>query len=149
MREIVIRSGTVAVRARLLETPTADRIWDALPIYASAQTWGEEIYFHAPVSAERETTARDVVKPGEIAFWPDGDAIAIGFGPTPRSRRSEIRMASPCNVWALALDDVKALKAIYSGDRIAVLEADSADVDIDRTEGHELVATADSVSGFV
>lgn len=125
MREILIRAGTVAIRARLLETPTADRIWKALPIYAQARTWGEEVYFSAPVSAGREAGARDVVQAGEIAFWPDGDAIAIGFGPTPVSRNGEIRLASPCNIWAVALDDVRQLKAVYAGERVAVMEADS------------------------
>lgn len=125
MREIVIRAGGVAIRARLLETPTADRVWQALPIYASAQTWGREVYFSAPLNSGLEPGAKDVVSPGEIAFWPDGDAIAIGFGPTPLSKDGEIRLASPCNVFALALDDVAQLKCVYAGERIAVLEADS------------------------
>ncbi|MCB1529351.1 MAG: hypothetical protein KDJ45_16835 [Hyphomicrobiaceae bacterium] len=125
MREILIRAGEVAIRARLLETPTADKIWKALPIYATAQTWGQEVYFGTPLSATPEADARDVVKGGEIAFWPDGDAIAIGFGPTPISRNGEIRLASPCNVWAHALDDVTALKSVHAGEKIAVIEADS------------------------
>lgn len=125
MREVLIRAGTVAIRARLLDTPTADRVWAALPIYGLAQTWGSEIYFKTEISADREAGARDVVRAGEIAFWPDGDAIAIGFGPTPVSKSGEIRLASPCNVWALALDDVRQLKAVYAGERVAVIEADS------------------------
>ncbi len=125
MREILIRAGEVAIRARLLETPTADKIWKALPIYATAQTWGQEVYFGTPLSATPEADARDVVKGGEIAVWPDGDAIAIGFGPTPISRNGEIRLASPCNVWAHALDDVTALKSVHAGEKIAVIEADS------------------------
>ncbi len=124
MREILIRAGKVAIRARLLETPTAERIWAALPIYAEAQMWGHEVYFRAPVSSAAEPEARDVVSPGEIAFWPDGDAIAIGFGPTPVSRsKGEIRMASPCNIWAMALDDVSRLKAVHAGEDIAIVEA--------------------------
>lgn len=123
MREIVIQAGNVAIRARLLETPTAERIWAALPIYASARMWGQEVYFQAPVCTDAEPDARDVVSAGEIAFWPDGDAIAIGFGPTPMSRRGEIRLASPCNIWALALDDVSRLKSVHAGEEVAVVSA--------------------------
>ena len=123
MREIVIRAGNVAIRARLLETPTAERIWAVLPIYASARMWGHEVYFQAPVCTDVEPDARDVVSAGEIAFWPDGDAIAIGFGPTPMSRGGEIRLASPCNIWALALDDVSQLKSVHAGEEVAVVSA--------------------------
>lgn len=124
MREVMIRAGEIAVRARLLDTPTAELIWAALPISGSAQTWGAEVYFHAPVTSEREPGAREVIKAGEIVFWPDGDAIAIGFGPTPISRsKSEIRLVSPCNVWAQAIDDVRQFKAVHAGAHIEVLEA--------------------------
>ena len=126
MREIVIRAGNVAIRARLLETPTAERIWAALPIYASARMWGHEVYFQAPVCTDAEPDAREVVSAGEIAFWPDGDAIAIGFGPTPISQGGEIRLASPCNIWANALDDVRALAAVRAGDRVEVKTAGGA-----------------------
>lgn len=124
-REILIRAGTVALRARLLETPTADRIWQALPLYAAALTWGEEVYFNVPVTCLRERDARDVMQAGEIAYWPDGEAIAIGFGLTPLSRAGEIRLASPCNVWAIAQDEVRLLRSVRPGDRVAVLHADS------------------------
>ena len=62
MREILIRAGKVAIRARLLETPTAERIWAALPIHAQAQMWGHEVYFGAPVSSDCEPEAREVVQ---------------------------------------------------------------------------------------
>lgn len=124
MREVLITAGGVTVRARLLETPTAERIWAALPIQASARTWGAEVYFQTDISSDREPGAREVVRAGEIAFWPDGDAIAIGFGPTPLSRsKAEIRLASPCNIWAHALDDVKQFKCVHAGERISVVPA--------------------------
>lgn len=125
MREILIRAGSVAIRARLLDTATAVRVWLALPIYGEARTWGCEVYFHVPFSSTPEAGAREVVEAGEIAFWPEGDAIAIGYGPTPISRDGEIRLAAPCNVWAVALDDVRQLKAVHAGEQIAVLQADS------------------------
>lgn len=123
MRRILIRSGDVAIRARLLATPTADRIWEALPISASVQTWGKEVYFRTPVSQDLEPDARIVVSKGEIAFWPDGDAIAIGFGATPIAKRGEIRFTSKCNVWAVAIDDVDQLQGVYPGAQISVVEA--------------------------
>jgi hypothetical protein len=124
MRAVVIQAGDVEIRARLLDTPTAEVIWAALPITASARVWGHEVYFDAPVTSAVEPDARAIVKAGEIAFWPDGDAITIGFGPTPLSRtRREIRLASPCNIWAHAIDDVRCFQGVQAGMAVVVKEA--------------------------
>lgn len=120
MARIRMEIGNVTLDADLLDTPTARAIARALPISASALTWGDEVYFEIPVQVATEDKARDVVTPGEIAYWPAGPAIAIGFGRTPISRGNETRLASPCNVFAKALGDVKTLKPIRSGAKVKV-----------------------------
>ena len=123
MRKIRMTIGSVVLEAELFETPTAEAIWNALPFSSRANTWGEEVYFATPVQVIPEPDARDVVSPGELAFWVEGDSIAIGFGPTPASRGDEIRLAAPTNIWGTALGDVKQLRSVGSGAPIRVERA--------------------------
>lgn len=123
MRRIAIDFARVTLIAVLRDTPTADALWAALPFEAEARTWGEEVYFDTPVSVPQEPDARTIMQPGELAFWTDGDAIAIGFGPTPVSRGDEIRLASPANVFADTDDDVRSLAAVRAGERVRVARA--------------------------
>jgi len=120
MARIRFDFGALTLDAELFDTPTAREIAAALPISSSAMTWGEEVYFEVPVNVAREKDARAVVTPGEIAYWPDGHCIALGFGRTPISQGDECRLASPCNIFAKALGDVKALAKVRGGTKIKV-----------------------------
>ena len=120
MARIRFDFGDLSLEAELLDTLTAKAIAAALPITSAVLTWGEEVYFDVPVKVKREPDARALVTPGEIAFWPDGPAIAIGFGRTPISKGNETRLASPCNVFAKALGNVKALGKVKTGTKVIV-----------------------------
>ncbi len=123
MRKLKMTLGSVEMEAELFDTPTADALYDAAPFASQANTWGEEVYFSTPVQVRQETGARDVMEPGDLAYWPPGNAIAIGYGRTPASRGDEIRLASPCNVWGRALGDVKQLNTVRAGAAIKVERA--------------------------
>ncbi|WP_418958012.1 cyclophilin-like fold protein [Streptomyces tritici] len=106
--------------ATIDETPTSTALVGALPLVSTARTWGEEVYFDTPVSAALETEARQVVEPGTVAFWTEGDALALPYGPTPISRGEECRLASPCNLLGALDGDPRILASVRDGDPIRV-----------------------------
>ena len=120
MARIRFDFGTLTLEAELLDTPTARAIAAALPIASSALTWGEEVYFEVPVTVAREMDARAVVTPGEVAYWPDGPCIALGYGRTPISQGDECRLASPCNIFGKLSGDAKALAKVRAGSAVKV-----------------------------
>src|SRR5882757_3042214 len=120
MARIRFDFATLTLEAELLDTPTARAVAAALPISSSVLTWGEEVYFESPVKLPAEKDARAVVTPGEVAYWPQGHCIALGYGRTPVSRGDETRLASPCNIFAKATGDVKTLGAVRGGTKVEV-----------------------------
>ncbi|MFB7372514.1 cyclophilin-like fold protein [Streptomyces sp. NPDC056222] len=106
--------------ATLEETPTSKALVGVLPISSTARTWGEEVYFDTPVSTAVESDAQQVVEPGTVAFWTEGDALALPYGPTPISRGSECRLASPCNLLGSLDGDPRVLATVRDGDPIRV-----------------------------
>jgi len=119
MRRIEIQAAGVEMVAQLNDTRTANVIWEALPLSASANTWGDEIYFAIPVKLEAED-AQAVVSVGDLGYWPPGNAFCIFFGPTPASRGDEIRPASPVNVFGRLVGDPTLFKAVRDGETVSI-----------------------------
>ena len=120
MRTLKIVIGRHAIDVRLADTPTADAIFAAAPFEARATIWPGEVYFQAPIHLEREEAARDVVEPGELAFCIEGEAIIMGYGPTPCSEGDEIRFASQANIWGRTDADLTGLADVEAGQLVRV-----------------------------
>src|SRR5213594_4688084 len=118
-RTIRLTAGAVTATAQLDASKTASAIWDALPIEAKAETWGDEIYFGISVRADADR-AKEVVALGDLGYWPPGHAFCIFFGPTPASRGDEIRPASPVNVVGRVSGDATVFKNVRAGTRVTI-----------------------------
>ena len=123
-KRIRIKAGPIEALAELADNRTAQAIWQALPIRGEVNLWGEEIYFSIPVKIEQED-GREVVKIGELGYWPPGSAFCIFFGRTPVSGAGEVRAASAVNVFGKVIGDTSLFKMVASGAEITIERAES------------------------
>ena len=121
---IKIRVGEVELDAELNESETASQVLAELPIQSAFNTWGDEIYFQIPVTADPEDP-RETVALGDLGYWPPGKAFCIFYGPTPASEGDEIRPASPVNSIGRVLGGVEALKSVSRTDGILIEQSET------------------------
>ena len=124
MNTITLSAGNVSLTAELNDGPTAQQIWQALPIEGEANRWGDEIYFEIPVKAGQEPDAREQVEVGELGYWPVGHAFCIFFGPTPVSTDECPRAYSPVNILGRVIGDATRFRAVKDGLRVQIVRAD-------------------------
>jgi hypothetical protein len=84
-------------------------IWEALPITASFNYWGDEIYFPIPVREKTLEFPKGVVEAGDLGYWPEGPCFCIFYGLTPISSPGNIKPASPVEVIG-RVEDYEGLK---------------------------------------
>jgi hypothetical protein len=118
-----IQAGTLVLTVRLLDTPTAKALLAAVPFEARAQTWGEEVYFTTPVSAKLEPDAKQIVEPGTVCFWTEGNALALPYGRTPISTDERPKLASRCNVLGRLEGDPRQIGKLGSCEKLMVSKA--------------------------
>jgi len=112
-KKIRIKSGGLEVMAQLNQSQTAQLIWNHLPISSRINTWGEEIYFPIPVRAGEENP-QEVVREGDLGYWPPGEVLCVFFGQTPISTEEEVKPASPVNIIGRVEGDLQLLKMMAS-----------------------------------
>ena len=119
--KINIKTGKICFEAELNDSPTAKAIIEALPIKETCNRWGGEIYFSIPVSMKLETNnSRDILQPGEIGYWPTGNAFCIFFGQTPASNGCEIRAASAVNIVGKITGNLDILEDVPDGSEVMI-----------------------------
>ncbi len=126
MAKIKIQVGEEVFDATLDEQCAPDtvrKILAALPIEATARTWGEEIYFSIPVDANLENGV-DTVRAGDLGYWPDGSAFCIFFGMTPvTTSPDEIKPASAVTPIG-RIDNAEGLKQHGAGETVRIAAAE-------------------------
>ena len=112
-KNVRIKVGIIEAIAELNDTRTAKAIWEALPIKGQGNLWGEEIYFSITLKLDLEN-GQELVKAGDLGYWPSSRAFCIFFGPTPISRGNEIRPASAVTVFGRILGDTSIFEKVTS-----------------------------------
>jgi len=118
--KLVINDNHIDIE--LLDTQTSNDISKMRSFESEINTWGNEIYFKTPMmNIKLEKSSRNVLNFGEIAYWTQGNSIAIGFGPTPLSFSDEIRLITNVNIWGkfdIIKFDINFFKSIKPGNII-------------------------------
>ncbi|MDY6817421.1 MAG: cyclophilin-like fold protein [Halobacteriales archaeon] len=123
MSDLIVTVGSHELGAEWTEDNPETRaaLTEALPLEGDASRWGDELYFRTPVDVPAEN-ADATVPVGGIAYWPQGNAVCLFWGPTPASEGQEPRAASPVNLVAM-LTDTDPLAAIEGGAHVRIEEA--------------------------
>ena len=121
-RQIRIKAGSVIAVAGLLNTRTAEAVWQALPFSGTVNIWGDEIYFKIPLEMELES-GQEIVDIGDLGYWPPVNAFCIFFGQTPMSNKDKIRAASAVDIFGKVIDDTRLFKNVKDGEEIVVERA--------------------------
>jgi uncharacterized protein len=122
-KQIKISIGGVTVAAELKATRTANGIYEALPVEAALNQWGEEFYCNIPGVKDHRETATTNVKVGDVAFWGLGGMFAVFYGRTPMSIGEDPVPADRVNVVGRLLDDPQVLRQVAGATMMKVEKA--------------------------
>jgi uncharacterized protein len=78
---------------------TVKAILDNLPIEVKINRWGDELYTDKTRIVAEKENAQSVVKPLDVAYWPEGNALCLFYGSTPITKSPDkILPYSPVNI---------------------------------------------------
>ncbi|MGV8107482.1 MAG: cyclophilin-like fold protein [Nitrososphaerota archaeon] len=77
---------------------TVQAILENLPIQVGLIRWGDELYTEKTQIIAEEEEAKREVNFLDVAYWPEGNALCLFYGPTPISKDGQILAYSPVNI---------------------------------------------------
>lgn len=77
---------------------TVQAILEKLPVEINITKWGDELYTGRTQISANEENAKKEVDYLDVAYWPEGNALCLFYGPTPISRDGQILAYSPVNI---------------------------------------------------
>jgi hypothetical protein len=101
---------------------TVETLLENLPIEVSIHRWGDELYTEKTKIVVEPENAKIKVNLSDVAYWPEGKAICLFFGPTPSSKVGEILAYSPVNIVGKIIahnnEEQDILNKIRDGERV-------------------------------
>lgn len=122
MKIAYIKTCIYKIKIKFFDVYTAQVIYSKLPIISKINFWGNEVYFFTDLKIKLEDSVRHIFRKGELAYWLEGNAIAIGYGPTSISKNNEIRLVSDCNIWCETEFNLENLNKLKSYQEIAIIQ---------------------------
>ena len=120
MSKLKISIGPVELHARLLDTPAAEAIRNALPFSSKARVSDSIVSFSAPGAAPLRRCRPGSSRAGDFVLSHEDAACGIDISKLPFVRCKDRAPRRPGNVWARAMGDIAALKHVIDGDPVAV-----------------------------
>jgi hypothetical protein len=117
MSQIAIRTKSGEWSAILDDSDISNEIWLSLPFSADINMLGSQIYFVMHLDNKPKGDSR-IFEKGDIAYWPEADAICIFFGPTPLS--TDERPVAQYPMKKIGRVNVDCSKMEDSGDRMRI-----------------------------
>ena len=77
---------------------TFQAIIENLPVEINITKWGDELYTERTQISANEENAKREVDYLDVAYWPEGNALCLFYGPTPISKDGQILAYSPVNI---------------------------------------------------
>jgi uncharacterized protein len=77
---------------------TFQAIIENLPVEINITKWGDELYTDRTQISANEENAKREVDYLDVAYWPEGNALCLFYGPTPISKDGQILAYSPVNI---------------------------------------------------